>query len=57
MRCSAPEQIPLPLPTAFAGSFIFGDAAIEKYRVLAVLVGLAVFIARCWCSTAPRSAS
>jgi branched-chain amino acid transport system permease protein len=34
-----PEQIALPLPESLRGSFIFGDAAVEKYRLLAVLVG------------------
>ena len=43
-----PEQIPLPLPEALRGSLIFGDAAVEKYRVLAVLVGAAVFAAMVW---------
>ncbi len=39
-----PQQIPLPLPGALRGALLVGDAAIEKYRVLAVAVGLAVFI-------------
>lgn len=43
-----PQQIPLPLPEALRGSFIFGDAAVEKYRILAVLVGAAVFAAMVW---------
>jgi branched-chain amino acid transport system permease protein len=43
-----PAQMPLPLPESFRGSFIFGDAAVEKYRVLAVLVGTAVFAAMVW---------
>lgn len=43
-----PEQRPLPLPEALRGAFIFGDAAVEKYRVLAVLVGLMVFVAMVW---------
>jgi branched-chain amino acid transport system permease protein len=43
-----PEQIPLPLPESLRGSFIFGDAAVEKYRLLAVLVGAAVFAAMVW---------
>jgi branched-chain amino acid transport system permease protein len=43
-----PEQIPLPLPEALRGSLIFGDAAVEKYRILAVLVGTAVFAAMVW---------
>ena len=38
-----PAQIPLNVPKTFEGSFIFGEAAIEKYRVLATLVGLLVF--------------
>jgi branched-chain amino acid transport system permease protein len=40
-----PQIIPMPLPTSLRGSFIFGDVAIAKYRVLATLIGLAVFIA------------
>ena len=38
-----PARMPLPLPTSLRGSFIFGDIAIAKYRVLAMLVGLVVF--------------
>ena len=38
-----PERIPLPLPGSLRGSFIFGDIAIAKYRVLAMVVGLVVF--------------
>ena len=37
--------IALPKPAALRGSFLFGDIAIEKYRVLAVIVGLVVFAA------------
>ena len=40
-----PQQIPLPLPTSLRGAFIIGDAAVEKYRLVAVVVGLAVFVA------------
>lgn len=40
-----PQIIPTPLPTSLCGSFILGDVAIAKYRVLATLIGLAVFIA------------
>ncbi|MDP2263345.1 MAG: branched-chain amino acid ABC transporter permease [Hydrogenophaga sp.] len=43
-----PEQIALPLPEALRGSLLFGDAAVEKYRLLAVLVGAAVFAAMVW---------
>ena len=39
------EQIPLPLPTSLRGSILLGDAAIEKYRLIAVVVGLLVFVA------------
>jgi len=39
------ETIPLPLPTSLRGAIFLGDAAIEKYRLLAVVVGLVVFLA------------
>ena len=42
------QQIPLPLPGALKGAFLLGEAAIEKYRLLAVCVGLAVFLAMLW---------
>jgi len=38
-----PDIIPLPRPATFSGALTFGDAAIERYRLLAVLVGCAVF--------------
>ena len=38
-----PQQIPLPLPAALRGSWLWGDAAVEKYRVLCVLMGGLVF--------------
>ncbi|MES2015895.1 MAG: branched-chain amino acid ABC transporter permease [Pseudomonadota bacterium] len=37
------EQIALPLPTNLRGAIVLGDAAIEKYRLVAVVVGLLVF--------------
>ncbi|CAG0961546.1 High-affinity branched-chain amino acid transport system permease protein LivH [Burkholderiales bacterium] len=40
-----PDQIPLPLPASFRGAILIGDAAIEKYRLIAVVVGLLVFAA------------
>lgn len=40
-----PDIIPLPRPATLTGSVLIGDAAIERYRMLAVVVGLAVFIA------------
>jgi branched-chain amino acid transport system permease protein len=38
-----PVQIPLPVPTAFRGALIFGEVAIERDRLIAVVVGLIVF--------------
>ena len=38
-----PQQIPLPLPEGMRGAWLWGDAAIERYRVVAVGVGLLVF--------------
>ena len=43
-----PLQIPLPLPEGMRGSLLFGDAAVEKYRLLAVIVGVAVFGMLSW---------
>jgi branched-chain amino acid transport system permease protein len=38
-----PDQLPLPRPSTLRGAFLVGDMAIEKYRLVAVVVGLAVF--------------
>jgi branched-chain amino acid transport system permease protein len=38
-----PQQISLPLPASLRGSFILGDVAIAKYRLLVMLFGVAVF--------------
>ncbi len=43
-----PGQIALPLPEALRGSLLLGDASVEKYRIVAVLVGGAVFVAMVW---------
>ena len=43
-----PQQIPLPLPEGMRGSWIIADAAVEKYRVVAVCVGAAVFVGLVW---------
>jgi branched-chain amino acid transport system permease protein len=47
-----PQQVPLPLPEALRGSFIVplgeAGAAVEKYRVLAVLIGAVVLGALLW---------
>ena len=43
-----PQQIALPLPEGLRGSLLLGDAAIERYRLLAVLVGFLVFAVLAW---------
>ncbi|MBT9507572.1 branched-chain amino acid ABC transporter permease [Rhodoferax sp.] len=43
-----PAQIALPLPEALRGAVLLGDAAIEKYRLLAMVVGGLVFAALAW---------
>ena len=40
-----PEQMALERPRALRGAFIVGEMALEKYRLAAVVVGLAVFAA------------
>jgi branched-chain amino acid transport system permease protein len=37
------SPIPIPLPEALRGAFVVGDMAMERYRVAAVVIGLAVF--------------
>lgn len=46
-----PLQIPLPLPEGMRGSVYLGDAAVEKYRLIAVVVGLVVFGMLLWMLT------
>ena len=43
-----PLQIAMPLPESLRGAFIVGDAAIEKYRVLASVIGAGVFGLLAW---------
>jgi branched-chain amino acid transport system permease protein len=43
-----PLQIALPLPEVLRGAWHFGDAAVEKYRLLASGIGLLVFAALAW---------
>ena len=43
-----PQQIPLQLPAGLAGSWFLGGAAIAKYRVVALVVGVVVFAALVW---------
>jgi branched-chain amino acid transport system permease protein len=43
-----PQARPLLLPTAFQGSILLGEAAVEKYRLISVVLGLVVFAAMYW---------
>jgi len=43
-----PQTITLPLPESLRGAFLLGDAAIEKYRVVALVVGLIVLGGMLW---------
>ncbi|MCG7391492.1 branched-chain amino acid ABC transporter permease [Microvirga sp. ACRRW] len=38
------SPIPIPLPETLRGAFIIGDVVMERYRVVAVGIGLVVFI-------------
>jgi branched-chain amino acid transport system permease protein len=40
-----PDQLPVERPATMRGAFLLGDMAIEKYRLIAVVIGLAVFAA------------
>jgi branched-chain amino acid transport system permease protein len=37
------SPIPLPLPETLRGAIVIGDVAMERYRILAVVLGLTVF--------------
>lgn len=50
-----PQQIALPLPAGMRGSLLLGDAAVEKYRVIAVVVGLLVFGILLWVLTRTKA--
>jgi len=39
------DLVPLARPATLRGAFLVGDMALEKYRLAAVVVGLAVFVA------------
>ncbi|WP_296225234.1 branched-chain amino acid ABC transporter permease [Ralstonia sp. UBA689] len=39
------ETIALQAPATFRGAVLLGDAAIEKYRLIAVVLGLVIFVA------------
>ena len=40
-----PDLLPLPRPATLRGSFLIGDIALEKFRLIAVVIGLAIFAA------------
>jgi len=40
-----PETIALQVPATFRGAVLLGDAAIEKFRLIAVVLGLVIFVA------------
>jgi branched-chain amino acid transport system permease protein len=42
------QMVALPLPEGLRGALLFGDVAVEKFRVLAVLLGLLVFAGLLW---------
>lgn len=42
------QMVPLPMPEALRGAFIFGDVALERFRALAMVVGLAVLLVLLW---------
>jgi branched-chain amino acid transport system permease protein len=37
------SPIAIPLPQTLRGAFVFGDVAVERYRVVAVVLGIVVF--------------
>ncbi len=43
-----PQQTPLPLPEGLRGAWLLGEAAVEKYRVLAMLLGVLVYASLVW---------
>ena len=43
-----PQTLSLPLPEALRGALLVGDAAIEKFRIVALVVGLAVLGGMLW---------
>jgi len=43
-----PQQIPLPLPEGLRGAWLLGEAAVEKYRVLAMLLGILMYASLVW---------
>lgn len=38
------SPIPIPLPQSLRGAFVLGDIVMERYRVVAMVIGLSVFV-------------
>jgi branched-chain amino acid transport system permease protein len=49
-----PNEITILRPLALQGSFIIGDVAIEKFRLLTVVLGLIIFAAMRWTLSGTR---
>jgi len=43
-----PDAIPLRLPEGLQGAVLLGDAAVEKYRLVAAVIGLVIFGVMFW---------
>ncbi|HEY0296436.1 MAG TPA: branched-chain amino acid ABC transporter permease [Bordetella sp.] len=43
-----PQTLPLPLPLALRGAVLMGDAAVEKFRLLALVIGVLVLVLMLW---------
>ncbi len=43
-----PQQMALPLPESLRGAVWWGDAAVERFRLLAVVLGVLVFAVQAW---------
>jgi branched-chain amino acid transport system permease protein len=46
-----PQQIPLAVPSGMRGTLLLGEAAFDKYRLFAVVIGLLVFGGLLWVLT------
>jgi branched-chain amino acid transport system permease protein len=42
------DLLPLAKPATWRGALVFGDAAIERYRLIAVAIGAVIFLAMLW---------
>lgn len=43
-----PQMMNISMPTVLRGAYIFGDAAIEKFRLLALVIGIVVLLSMLW---------